>query len=617
MKNVDNIESFPKSPDVPFEGDREVLCAAIDSINQGLDLIGVSPIKKRKISKQRYSSEKIKNITGALTNKIFHSVIDDDNVSVEENDGDRILKVLKDEFHSTTERSKKIRILTLFKDWSYRKIQHHFPLATDHMIKIAKQIANEKGILSDATPKIRPTLDKKVIDLIINFYQLDENSRIMPGKKDFVSVKVDGKRIQMQKRLLLINLKELYELFQETHPEAKCSFSKFASLRPKHCVLAGASGTHSVCVCTIHENVKLMIEGSNMKNLTAHTPNPFTSYHDCLKYMICDEPTDDCYFGNCSECPGAQHLIDELEKIFEANYIDEITYRQWTHVDRTTLQVMLSPTDEYLPKLKISLEKLLLHSFLVIRQNEFMKSKKQELTENECIVVCDFSENYGFVVQNAAQGFHWNNNQATVHPFAIYHKDNNGNLQVKSLVMISECLHHDTIAVHVFQKHLVNFLNAELKQISEIIYFSDGSGAQYKNKKNFANLIYHEKDFGLAAEWHFFPTSHGKGACDGLGGTLKRLAARASLQRVSNPIQTPKQLFEWATESLPNIRIKYTTNEEYEEEERKLETRFKKAITVKGTRNLHCFIPIGMREMRVKQFSLQENNDSIAVKVMK
>ena len=60
--------------------------------------------------------------------------------------------------------------------------------------------------------------------------------------------------------------------------------------------------------------------------------------------------------------------------------------------------------------------------------------------------------------------------------------------------------------------------------------------------ENFINLTHHQDDFGFAAEWHFFPTSHGKGACDGL--TLKRLAARASLRRVKNPIQTPKELFE-------------------------------------------------------------------------
>ena len=42
-----------------------------------------------------------------------------------------------------------------------------------------------------------------------------------------------------------MNLQELYRLFKDKHPEQKLGFSKFAELRPKHCVLTGASGTHS------------------------------------------------------------------------------------------------------------------------------------------------------------------------------------------------------------------------------------------------------------------------------------------------------------------------------------------------------------------------------------
>jgi hypothetical protein len=57
--------------------------------------------------------------------------------------------------------------------------------------------------------------------------------------------------------------------------------------------------------------------------------------------------------------------------------------------------------------------------------------------------------------------------------------------------------------------------------LKKIKYFTDGSGAQYKNKKNFANA--HILDFnGLDAEWHFFASCNGKSACDGIRGTLKK-----------------------------------------------------------------------------------------------
>ena len=73
-----------------------------------------------------------------------------------------------------------------------------------------------------------------------------------------------------------------------------------------------------------------------------------------------------------------------------------------------------------------------------------------------------------------------------------------------------------------------------------MFYFSDGATAQYKNRKNFINLCHHEVDFRVPAQWHFSATSHGKGACDSLGGTVKQLAARASLQRpTDDQIMTP------------------------------------------------------------------------------
>jgi hypothetical protein len=51
-------------------------------------------------------------------------------------------------------------------------------------------------------------------------------------------------------------------------------------------------------------------------------------------------------------------------------------------------------------------------------------------------------------------------------------------------------------------------------------------------------------------EWHFFATSHGKSACDGVGGTLKWLVAKASLQRPYNDQSSIYNLnFDFVTEN--------------------------------------------------------------------
>jgi hypothetical protein len=66
----------------------------------------------------------------------------------------------------------------------------------------------------------------------------------------------------------LCNLKEAHLRFKEHNPEKLLGFSKFAELQPENYVLAGASDTHAFYVCTIHQNVKFMISGAKVYDLT-------------------------------------------------------------------------------------------------------------------------------------------------------------------------------------------------------------------------------------------------------------------------------------------------------------------------------------------------------------
>ena len=183
-----------------------------------------------------------------------------------ENTGDdgEIIEQLKEKFHSTTERSVQVQVLTVLPmNWSIEKIQVEFG-ASNFMVRKAKQLVKDKGILSSPDPWPGRTLARRTVDLVVAFYESDSSSQMMPGKKDFVSVKGELGRVHVQKRLVFCNLKELYQGFKQKHPTERIGFSKFAEFRPKHCIIAGTSGTHSVCVCTIHQNVKLMLNGINV-----------------------------------------------------------------------------------------------------------------------------------------------------------------------------------------------------------------------------------------------------------------------------------------------------------------------------------------------------------------
>ena len=117
------------------------------------------------------------------------------------------------------------------------------------LVSQAKEVLITKGVLSTPNPKKGKSLPVHMKDIVKEFYYSDTVSRVMPGKKDFLSVMENGERKSIQKRLVLSNLKEVYQLFSEKYLNISIRFSKFAELHPKECVFAGASGTHCVCVC--------------------------------------------------------------------------------------------------------------------------------------------------------------------------------------------------------------------------------------------------------------------------------------------------------------------------------------------------------------------------------
>ena len=201
------------------------------------------------------------------------------------------------------------------------------------MARKSKQLVREKGVLSTPNPKPGHSLPLKSVDLIKSFYESDDISRAMPGKKDFVSIRQGEKRVHVQKRLVLSNLKEIYRAFKDQFPNEKVGFSKFAELRPRNCMLARASGTHSVCVCTIHQNVKLIIQGVKLSNLSA---SGSTSYQHCLTQILCNPPSPSCYLGSCDACPGIDKLRGDLIALLDENLIDNVVFKQWVSVDRST-----------------------------------------------------------------------------------------------------------------------------------------------------------------------------------------------------------------------------------------------------------------------------------------
>ena len=163
----------------------------------------------------------------------FSSVLNIEDDSQKENvvcckkaeDLDGLIFLTKEKVTSTKTEEKE-KLLTLVPDsWTLKEIEEFFH-KSNRIARNSPVLKNEKGLLPKVESRRGKVLPKEINDRVINSYQSNEFSRMCPGKKEFFSVKIDGVKQHMQKRLLLINLKEFHLEFKKA-TIIKIGFSKF------------------------------------------------------------------------------------------------------------------------------------------------------------------------------------------------------------------------------------------------------------------------------------------------------------------------------------------------------------------------------------------------------
>lgn len=222
------------------------------------------------------------------------------------------------------------------------------------------------------------------------------------------------------------------------------------------------------------------------------------------------------------------------------------------------------PSNEFVTLLFAKIDKLKSHHFISKSQSRFSRELKSNFPLNQCLLQGDFTQNYSMSSQDSTQSsLVPPPPQCALHTFIAY-INVYGKIISHSMCVFSNDMTHNTVAVHTFLKLVIKQIFLICPTLEKIIHFTDGPASLYKKFKNFSNLLCHLEDFKVAGEWHFFAASHGKGPCDGIGGTLKRLARRASLQETAN-IQTPESLYNWCHTNVTNIHSFYVPSSEIEE----------------------------------------------------
>ena len=102
----------------------------------------------------------------------------------------------------------------------------------------------------------------------------------------------------------LCNLQELYTALKEKYPNVNIGFSKFCALRLKWCVLAGSKMTRSVCVCSAHQNVMVLVDAIDWDLI----------YKDLIKKIFYNPESKKCIMHWCESCPGTETLKKFLDQ---------------------------------------------------------------------------------------------------------------------------------------------------------------------------------------------------------------------------------------------------------------------------------------------------------------
>ena len=96
------------------------------------------------------------------------------------------------------------------------------------------------------------------------------------------------------------------------------------------------------------------------------------------------------------------------------------------------------------------------------------------------------------------------------------------------------CLHQMSELTTATVLAIIRRLVAELRELIPslvcIHYVTDLPSSQYRNKYMMHVVAFHEEEIGVKAAWHYLEAGHGKGPCDGVGGTSKRMADAAVTQ---------------------------------------------------------------------------------------
>ena len=184
--------------------------------------------------------------------------------------------------------------------------------------------------------------------------------------------------------------------------------------------------------------------------------------------LVCSIDNESCmYYQNfpshrCTDYPDPSVFSEFLRTKLQE---EEITYSEWVSEEgKTLMKKVIDQADVFVEKLTLKLQQLCRHHYISDKEGKFFKQLKENLKEEECLILLDFAENYSLMIQDEVHSHHWSCQQATLHNVVVYYFAG-GSLSHQSFCFISDYLTHGAQSVHAFIQDLV----PKLKNLSRMI----------------------------------------------------------------------------------------------------------------------------------------------------
>ncbi|GBL84690.1 hypothetical protein AVEN_191141-1 [Araneus ventricosus] len=226
---------------------------------------------------------------------------------------------------------------------------------------------------------------------------------------------------------------------------------------------------------------------------------------ELLNIATCNNRSHACVKNTCDKCKN-NSLFNQFVKAIPQDVLQEpLKWYQWNK-DNGSKESVRFLNEE----LESQLEKFILHCYEKSTKSDYFKKLRQNPTK--CVLQVDFSENFTFLTQNEIQSAHWTHKRA-----------------------LCTLLYLGSLNVIARGKKKL-----EVTSLPVIIC-------------------------SMTIDWHFFATSHGKRAVDGVGGTVKGVVYRGIMSEKFTPSPNDaKSIAECANFICNGVEVIYCLKEDIE-----------------------------------------------------